>query len=352
MDEESAGQNDTAMPTPPPTIIEQAQAAKKTDDDYQETDIFAWANNLFEFKEDLQIDLFLLNKNNVLYRAKYDARLQRQLQPLFIDGILDYVLEGAEQGMLVREFEDAEAEKGVLQRVRWKRVEKTREMMHWIKTQEHEIELFDDKEHDLKRIKGIVARCSHANMKQTFYIVKALPPAQMLSGNGAWLVQNKTVAPFDAAALRIPPDNQMMIIDQDLFVFNQAKLERLFDYNAKKNSIAEKKAAEIESRFRLSFADGLDLQSAIKGNKAIINKLQNIDLSDDIKQEQLIDHAEELGVEIMTDDNGAIIIMNTRDLSKFVNLLNDDYFESNLTGLRYEIRGKRILRSSNDEQML
>ena len=46
---------------------------------------------------------------------------------------------------------------------------------------------------------------------------------------------------------------------------------------------------------------------------------------------------EEIGVDLMTDDNGAIIIMDERDLTKFVNLLNDDYMESPMTGLRYEI---------------
>ena len=83
----------------------------------------------------------------------------------------------------------------------------------------------------------------------------------------------------------------------------------------------------------------------------MINKLQNIEIGE-LKQEQLIDHAEEVGVDLMTDDNGAIIIMNQKDLSKFVNLLNDDYMESNLTGQRYEIIKKRPLKPSDSDEML
>jgi len=45
----------------------------------------------------------------------------------------------------------------------------------------------------------------------------------------------------------------------------------------------------------------------------------------------------------MTDESGAIIIMNNRDLNVFVNLLNDDYVESGLTGQRYEIKSKKPL---------
>ena len=64
-----------------------------------------------------------------------------------------------------------------------------------------------------------------------------------------------------------------------------------------------------------------------------------------------MDHAEELGVNLMTDNDGAIIIMDVKDLTKFVNLLNDDYVESSLTGKRYEIKNKKPLRvTENSEQ--
>lgn len=317
--------------------------------DYEETDVFAWANNLFEYKEDLQFDIFLINKNGVLYRAKLDKKLDTQLQPLLIDGVLEAVLDGAETGMVVRGFEDAESEENVLQRTQVFRIEKLVEAMNWLKTQEHEIEIFKEEEHDIRRIKGMLVRCHHPDMKQPFYIAKALPTAQIMKGLGAWMARTGSFIPYEAPGIRIPNDNQMLILDQDVYVFNQAKLERLFGYNAKKASIAEKKVAAIESQFKLSFADGLDMQSAIKGNKTAINKLQNLELDENMKQEDLIDHAEELGIELMVDEEGAIIILNSRDLTTFVNLLNDDYVESNLTGNRYEIRSKRLLKLSESD---
>jgi hypothetical protein len=321
------------------------------DDDYQETDVFAWANNLFEYKEELKIELFWINKNNIVYRTKTDPSLEKQLQPLFVDNTLDYVLDGAEQGIVVRDFADGESETGVLQRVRWNKVEKLREVMHWIRTQESEIEMFTEEEHDLKRIKGTLARVSHPKMDKPFYIIKALSGGQMLKGEGTWMVQGKVFKAFAAAALKIPAEAHMLVLDQDLYVFNAAKLDRLFSYDAKKNSIAAKKIQAIEEYYKLSFAEGITLQSAIEGNKALINKLQKIEIGE-LKQEQIIDHAEELGVDLMVDDVGAIIIMNQKDLAKFVNLLNDDYMESNLTGLRYEVQRKRPLKPSNPEDML
>ncbi len=322
------------------------------EEDYQETDVFAWANNLFEYKEELVLEVFWINKNNVVYRTKLDPGLNKHLQELFIDNTLEQVLDGAENGIVVRDLQDGEGESGVLQRIQWKKVEKLREVMHWIRTQEKEIEMFTEEEHDLKRIKGALVRISHPKLDKPFYIIKALSGGQMLKGEGTWMVNGKVFKQFEAAALKVPAEAHMLVLDQDLYVFNEAKLDRLFGFDAKKNSIANKKVQEIEAHYKLSFADGITLQSAVEGNRGLINKLQKLEVGE-LKQEQIIDYAEEVGVDLMVDDNGAIIIMNQKDLTKFVNLLNDDYMESNLTGLRYEVLRKRPLKlSSTDDEML
>jgi hypothetical protein len=51
-----------------------------------------------------------------------------------------------------------------------------------------------------------------------------------------------------------------------------------------------------------------------------------------------------MGLDLMVDESGAIIIMNVRDLTTLINLLNDDYVESALTGQRYEIKTKRPIK--------
>jgi len=323
------------------------------DEPYEPSDIFLWANNLYQYKDHLKIELFLINKNNVMYSTKLADELEKQLQPLFLTNVLDYVMNGAAEGLVVRGFEEAEAEDNVLQRTPWKNVNKLVEVMHWIRTQEGEILPFVEKEHDLKRMKAVMARCSHESMNggEPFYFIKALPRTQMMKGEGAWMVSGKVFMPFeDAVALRIPADNQLLVLNQDLFVFSQPKLRTLFGYDAKKNSIAEKKVAEIEAKFDLVFAEGESMNSMVKGSKALINKLQKLELNDDITKDKIIDHGEELDVALMTDEDGAIIIENPKDLAKFINLINDDYVESNLTGIRYEIKSKRPLKPSKSDE--
>ena len=312
-------------------------------DDYKPTDIFQWANNLVQYKDELNIDLFFFNKNGIVYRTSRSKELDKQMEPIFIDEILEFVLDGAEKGMLVREFEEAEAEADVLQRTRLKNVEKAVNVLTWVKTQESEMELFSDETHEIKRMKGAIARVSHEGMP-TFYVIKQLPAAQMMSGTVGWMVRNGKFVPFDAdAAIRVPADNQLLVLESDMYVFSQSKLKSLFGYDAKEAFIADQKVREIEANFRLSFAEGLTIQNLVKGRRSTIKKLQKIEPTL-MTQEQLMNHAEEVGVDLMEDDSGAIIIMDEKDLVKFVNLLNDDYIESPVTGLRYEIKSKKPLK--------
>ena len=320
--------------------------------EYHETDVFLWANNLVQYKDDLKIDVFLINKNYILYKTAKGSGISKQLEPIFVDEMLEFVLKGAAEGMQVRDFEAAEAEQNVLQRTLLSKVDKAREVLGWIRTQEHEIETFVEEEHDFRRIKGVMARVSHKELDKPFYVFKQLPPANVMRGKQGWMIRDGKFTQFDAeAAVRIPTDPQLLLLDQDLYVFNQAKLKSLFNYDAKEASIAELKVQELERNYRLSYDGENTLQTLVKGKRSIIKKLQKMDTSA-IKQEELLEHAEELGVELMQDDAGRIILMDDKDLAKFVNLLNDDYMESALTGQKYEITGKKLLKPEDEEENL
>lgn len=317
---------------------------------YAESDVFAWANNLVQFKDELKIDLFLINKNYVVYKTNMAKELDKQLEPIFIDEMLEQVLEGAADGMIVRSFEEAEAEDKVLQRTLLSNVDKAKEVINWVKTQEHEMEMFVEEEHDFKRIKGIMARVSHDGLKKPFYIFKVLPQSNIMRGKTGWMIKNGKFMGFDAeAAVRIPTDSQLLLLDQDMYVFNQTKLKQLFGYDAKEASIAKQKVAEIEANFRLSFDEGIDMNTLVKGKKSLIKKLQKIEPSL-VNQEEMMSHADDLEINLMQDESGAIIIMDDKDMTKFINLLNDDYMESNMTGQRYEIVKKKLLKLEEDEE--
>jgi hypothetical protein len=157
--------------------------------------------------------------------------------------------------------------------------------------------------------------------------------------------------PFAAdAGLRITPDNQVLVAGGDIFAFSETKFVRMFGYDAKKFALAEEKIKEIEEHFKLKFPDGLTFDALVRDTPSLVTKLQKLELGG-VTQEQAVMHADEMGLELLTDDAaGAIILMDAKDAAKFVNLINDDYVTSDMTGTRYELKGKKELRDTAPQE--
>ncbi len=308
------------------------------------TDIFLWANNIDGVKKELDVEFFLFNKHYTPYTTSFNSELNSQIKPLFLYDLINFVTMGAGTGLSVRDFELSEDEDNVLLRTDLDKVGRAETLLHLIEHQRNDIVEFSEQEHEFKRIKGILARFTHKNSPdKLFYAIKQISQGQVLKGSTAWEFRDGKFGAFQAdVGLKVPSDNQVLIIDKDIFVFNQGKFERIFNYDYKKQALADKKVEEIEKHFRLSFPDGMDLQSLVRERKKTVNKLQKIEVGD-ISQEQVIEYADNMQLDIMTDDAGAIIIMDGNDLDTFVNLINEDYITSEITGRRYEVKSKKLL---------
>lgn len=308
------------------------------------TDIFLWANNTDGIKKELDVEFFLFNKNYTPYSTHFSSDLNAQIKPLFLYDLINFVNMGAGTGLSVRDFELSDGEENTLLRTDLVKVGRAETLIHLIEKERHDIVEFSQEEHEFKRIKGIVARFTRKeDPKKAFYVIKAISQGNVLSGATSWEFRDGKFGAFQAdVGLKMPDDNQVLIIDKDIFVFNQNKFEKLFNYDYKKQALADVKVAEIEKQFKLSFPDGLDLQTLVRERKKIVNKLQKMEIGA-VTQEQAIEYADEMQLELMTDDAGAIIIMDGNDLDTFVNLINEDYIVSEITGKRYEIKSKKLL---------
>lgn len=312
------------------------------------TDIFLWANQADAHKDALEVDLFLFTKGYTVYATNYAKELKAQLKVLFLYDMISQVQTGAATGMLVRDFEAAAAEDNVLERTALERVEHAQEVIEQIMYGEESLEVFREGDHEFKKVKGIIARFSRPDA-EPFFIAKLLPQSQVLKGATAWMYNGDSFQPFAAdAGLRITPDNQVLVAGQDIFAFSETKFIRMFGYDAKKFAVAEEKIKEIEAHFKLKFPDGMTFDSLVRDTPSLVGKLQKVDPTM-VTQDQVVDHADEMGLELMTDDaTGEIIIMDAKDAAKFVNLLNDDYVTSDMTGIKYELKGKKELRDSGN----
>ena len=318
-------------------------AKLKHDDTSTGVDIFQWANQADAVKNELRIEFFLFNKNYTPYTTTIADDLDSQIKSLFLYDIINDVNLGAGTGLSVRDYELTEKEENTLLRTDLPKVGRAETLIHLIEHERDDIVEFSEQEHEFKRIKGIVARFSRRDGTGVFYVIKQVSAGNTLAGATSWQFESGVFKPFvPEFGWKVPSDNQVLIVDKDIFIFNQSKFERLFNYEFKKQLLADQKVAEIEKQYKLSFPEGMDLQSLVMEKKKIVNKLQKLEVGA-VTQEQAVDYADTMQLELMTDDEGKIIIMDGNDLDMFVNLINEDYITSEITGRRYEIKSKKLL---------
>ena len=316
------------------------------------TDIFNWANLVDGIKNELDIELFVFNKNYTPYTLRHDKNLEMQIRALFLYDILNDVAMGAGTGLSIHEFEKSDGGEDILLRTRVANVGRAETLLHLLEKERSDVEEFSEDEHEFKRIKGIVVKFSpkseNAKVKP-FYVAKAVAQSNVLKGTVSWELNGGKFEQFKAdVGIKLPADNQVLVVDEDIFVFNQSKFEKLFQYEYKKQLLADKKVAEIEKAYKLSFPEGVDLQALVRDKKNIVNKLQKLEIGA-VSQEKAIEYADEMQLELMSDEKDNIIIMDGNDLSMFVNLINEDYITSAITGKRYEIKSKKLLGEPDGE---
>ena len=310
-----------------------------------EFDVFQWANNVDEIKNNVSVELFLFNKNYTPYKVRYSDVLMQAIRSMFMLEAVEYIIKEADKGLECREYELSDGEDKVIYRIALDKVGRAETLIHLIENEYKDIAYFTDDEYEFKRIKGIIAKFSYPgdDGQKTFYIAKNLAASAALKGKLSWELNGESFEPLTAdLAIKVPEGNETAIVDGQIVIFNQSKFEKLFQFDYKQQLISEQKAKELEDTYKLSFPEGLTLNALLEDKKPLVKKLQSVEIGE-MSQEQLLDYADEMQLELMTDDDNKIIIMDDKDLGMFVNLLSEDYFVSPVNGRRYEIKSKKLL---------
>ena len=315
-------------------------------------DIFGWANQSEQYKKQFEIELFVFNKHFTPFRLNLDHDLVAQAKAFFLYDMMNFVTQGAETGLNVVPYEAADKARDIILLTQVGKVERASYLMDFFNNRQGEIVDFSNDEHEFRFVKGIVARLSvkdETSKVKPFYIIKQLSASQAVSGPTAWQINGSKVSShINDVSIKIPLDNQVLIVGNQILVFNQSRFERLFSYDYNQLLIAEEKIAAIEERFKLILPDGLTIQALAKERKRTITKLQKLELTE-MNQQELIDYADAMQLELMTDKDNAIIIMDGNDLDVFISLLNEDYMLATVTNRRYEIMAKKVLAAPDGE---
>lgn len=310
-------------------------------------DIFHWANEIDGIKRELDFEIFLFNKNYTPYATQLSNTINSQqvVLPLFVYDIISDVLKGAATGMQVVDVSYATNDAMALRRVDLAEVGRAETVIHLIENERQDIVEFSNEEHDFKRIKGIIARFTHRASGKKFYVVKAAQQSATLTGVTAWSVDSGRIKALqEDVAFKVPAENHVLIANGSIFAFSPSKFEQLFEYDARKIAVVEEKGKQIDAHFKLSYPGtiGLDFAALVRQSKTLINKIQTVD-PEKFTTEQVIDLADEMQIELMTDDAGAIIIMDNTDLTNFLTIINDDYVRGIGTNETYVASKKKLV---------
>ena len=318
--------------------------------DDNQFDIFQWATWVDAHKKDLLIDLFIFNKNFTPYVLPLDSeKMEEQMRVLFLYEILNAIQTGAATGLSIRDYATNDQTENVLLYSELESIQRADTLIYLLG--DDRITEFNEQEHELKRMHGIVARFSDPNdTDKTFYIAKQLQRSQMLSGSLTWQVSGSDFGELNAdAAFKIPADNQVLIAGGKVFAFNPKKFVNLFKQDPSSDAATKQVIDLLMKKFALNLPEGLSFAELADRNKSLTAMLMKLDVEHLPCKERVVDYAEEMDLALMSDNNDGIIIMDNRDAMMFVNILADNYVDSNLTDSRYLVTGKK--RIDSDSQM-
>jgi hypothetical protein len=318
-------------------------------------DVFQWANQVEEYKNNISCELFLFNKNYTPFKVRYSDTLTASVKAMFMLEAITYVNKEADKGLEQREYEESDGETHVVYRTNLENVTRAESLIHLVEKEYKDIEYFNDggSGAEFKKIKGILAKFSYLGGDEgnkVFYIAKGIAGSSALKGATSWELNGESFEPFAAElALKMPEDNQVAIIDGNVVIFNQTKFINLFQYDYKAQMLADAKAKEINDKYKLTLEEGMTINDLLQDKKPLAKKLNDIDIPNAMSQKQVIEYCDEMQLELMSDENDSIIIQDDKDLAMFINLINEDYFVSPVNGLRYEIKSKKLLSEPEGE---
>ena len=107
-------------------------------------DVFLWANEIDEVKNNVSAELFLFNKNYTPYKIKYSDKLTGAVKSMFMQEAIHYILEEADKGLECREYERSDGEEKVIYRTKLSKVGRAETLIHLIENEYKDIDYFSE----------------------------------------------------------------------------------------------------------------------------------------------------------------------------------------------------------------
>ena len=163
-------------------------------------DVFLWANEIDEVKNNVSCELFLFNKNYTPFKIRYSEKLTNSVKQMFMGEAVAFVIKEADKGLECREYEKSDGENKVIYRTDLDKVIRAESLIRLVEKEYKDIDYFTDNEHQFKKVKGILARFTYPGGEgmKTFYVAKAISAASALNAKSSWELNGESFEPFSA----------------------------------------------------------------------------------------------------------------------------------------------------------
>lgn len=311
--------------------------------DDSDFDIFWWANQMDAIKNELDIELFLFNKNYTPYALPVGSGLEHKLRALFLYDYIHAIQLGAGTGLSVRHYSSGDMDNNVLPYIELDDISRASTLIYLVGEGRSEVAEFSHEEHDVKRMHGIVARFTDPkNPGAVFYTVKQLQQSQVLTKASAWQFGGGRLTDLEAdTAFKVAPESQVLVVGAWVYVFSHSKFLSLFKQDPLTDVVVRRVSERLMKQYKLALPEGLSMEHLIDHNQSLAKALTRLDVEALPSLDDVVQHADDTGLALMTDNNGGIIIMDNRDAMMFVNILADNYVDSGLTGAHYLATSKK-----------
>ena len=98
----------------------------------EKIDVFQWANQVEEYKNNVSCELFLFNKNYTPFKVRYSDKLTASVKAMFMMEAIMYVNKEADKGLEQREYELSDGESNVVYRTDLSNVVRAESLIHLI----------------------------------------------------------------------------------------------------------------------------------------------------------------------------------------------------------------------------
>ena len=95
-------------------------------------DVFQWAHEIDEYKNNVSCELFLFNKNYTPFKVRYSDKLTASVKAMFMAEAISYVIKEADKGLEQREYEKSDGEDKVVYRTDLSNVGRAETLIHLI----------------------------------------------------------------------------------------------------------------------------------------------------------------------------------------------------------------------------